>query len=87
MTFRQLHDAIKRISRRTKFHAKRQPFPRTFHVELSGRGRYCGVVMDLDGVVVELWECDSLNSLRRLACGYHPSLSRAFGSARIFAGV
>ena len=62
----------------------------TFKVERS-IGKYRGIVFlhtdQGDSFVNEVWEVPSIDLLRRIACGYYPSLCKHFGPARNFSGI
>lgn len=85
---RRLANGVSVYRKRDRESAHKQS---TFSVVESGSGRFQGVIVahtDFgDSFVAELWEASELDTLRRIACGYYPSLCRAFGPARLYAGA
>ena len=63
----------------------------TFRVAKLRDGKFQGAIIchtDIgDSFVSELWESDRLDTLRRIACGYYPSLCKSFGHARQYVGL
>lgn len=62
----------------------------TFRVDVID-GKYRGLIIvdtDLGDQYVEMiWETPTLDWLRRIAVGYYPSIAKAIGPARQFAGI
>ena len=90
---KQLKSALRRLRNGILIYCKSIPGPHkrgTFKVEYSS-GKYRGVVIlhtDFgDSFVNEVWEVPTLDWLRRIAVGYYPSIAKAIGPARQFAGV
>lgn len=80
---------LRRLRRGVSMHTHGKTSPAksaTFRLETNGQ-KYRGIV-SVDGYgIIELWEHATLDVVRRIACGYYPSLCKHFGPARQFAGV
>lgn len=89
MANKQFKSALRRLSNGIPIYRKRCPFQGrcVFHVEHSN-AMYRGIVRSAeDGEIIEVWEVPTLDWLRRIAVGYYPSIAKAIGPARQFAGV
>lgn len=93
MSNKQFKSALRRLSKGIPIYCKSIPGQHkrgTFKVEYSS-GKYRGIVIlhtDFgDSFVNEVWEVPTLDWLRRIAAGYYPAISKAFGPARNFVGV
>lgn len=81
--------AVRALRRGVPLHTKGKTYPAHaahFHLETHGT-KYRGFVTVAGYGVLELWEHATLDVVRRIACGYYPSLCKHFGPARQFAGV
>lgn len=93
MSNKQFKSALRRLRNGIPIYIKKTTGPHkqaTFRVQYNGRA-YLGVIFvhtDCgDSYVEEVWETRTIDLLRRIACGYYPSLCKHFGPARQFAGV
>lgn len=94
MTNKQLNAAIRRLKDGVPVYLKKcstQHKHATFSFAQTGRGTFQGTIIchtDFgDSFVSDLFEAGKLNTLRKIACGYYPSLCKHFGPARQFAEV
>lgn len=93
MSNKQFKSALRRLCNGVAIYRKDEPGQHkraTFKIDRPGE-MYRGIVIvhtDMgDSYVSEIWEAPDLDLLRRIACGYYPSLCKHFGPARQFAGV
>lgn len=93
MSNKQFKSALRRLRNGVHIFLKRSNRTHksgAFKVQIRD-GRFLGVIIvntDIgDSFVDELWETETLDQLRRIACGYYPSLAKAFGPARNFVGA
>ena len=89
MANKQLKSALRRLRNGIPIYRKHCPFPArcVFTVE-HANGKYRGIIRSTeDNEIVEIWEVGRLDWLRRIAVGYYPSIAKAIGPARQFAGI
>lgn len=80
---------LRALRRGVPLHTHGKTFPAraaTFRLETNGP-KYRGIVSVAGYGILELLEHAKLDVVRRIACGYYPSLCKHFGPARQFAGV
>lgn len=93
MSNKQFKSSLRQLRNGVAIYRKGEPGPHkraTFRVE-AHPDKYRGLIIvhtDLgDSFVEMIWETRTLDWLRRIACGYYPAVSKAFGPARQFIGV
>jgi len=90
MSNKQFKSALRRLRNGIPIYRKRCPWPAeaVFTVEFSN-GKYRGIIRaaGFEQDIIEVWETPTLDWLRRIAVGYYPSIAKAIGPARQFAGV
>ena len=89
--FKTIRSRLARFRRGVRFFGKYPRNPgyngfRQLHIERHG-SIFRGVVREQSGSVSEVWDTNSLNLLRSIACAYYPSLCHAFGPARLYVGI
>lgn len=91
MSNKQFKSALRRLRNGVPIYLKGQIHTDgTFKVETNGRAFRGAIIINADmgdSFVSELWETRTLDQLRRIACGYYPSVAKAFGPARLYVGL